>query len=126
MLIEESSNLIRKLYQITLASGQAAEAAMLVNGTVLVVTSDAIAQFSSVEAAQDPLGNGLMHSTALPDTVRLSGPPFIERHQAGYVGLNDGLALLIGLNDVRLFYSAQNALRNENEIVRLALSRIAD
>ena len=126
MLIEQNSNLIREHTQVLLASGVEADAAMLINDTVLVISKDAIAQFSSLQALADPLGNGLLQSVALPDGICLDGPPFIERHQAGYVGLRDGRALLIGLNDVRLFNSAQDALRNHDEVVRLPLQAIAN
>ena len=125
MLIEQSSNLIRETRPVTLASGADAEAAMLINHSVLVIASDAVAQFTSLEAVQDPLGNGLLQSVSLPADFQLAGPPFIERHQAGYVGLKDGRALLIGLNDVRVFESAQDALRNHNEIARLPLQAVA-
>lgn len=125
MLIEQSSNLIRETRPVTLVSGAEAEAAMLINHSVLVIASDAVAQFTSLEAVQDPLGNGLLQSVSLPEGFQLAGPPFIERHQAGYVGLKGGRALLIGLNDVRVFESAQDALRNHNEIARLPLQAVA-
>lgn len=123
MLIEESSNLIRECQRVTLASSQEAEAAMLINNTVLVVAEDALALFSSLEAVGDPLGNGFLGSVAIPEAHCLSGGyPYIATHRAGFVGLSDGKALLIGLNDVRLFAGPEDALRNHNEIVRLPLT----
>jgi len=123
VLIEESSNLIRECHRVRLLSSQEAEAAMLINNTVLVVAEDALALFSSLDAIGDPLGNGFLGSVAIPEGSQLEGgDPYIATHRAGFAGLVDGKALLIGLNDVRLFAGPEDALRNRNEIVRLPLT----
>jgi len=46
----------------------------------------------------------------------------VLEHRAGYVGLAGGFVLLITLNDVQLFGSKEDALRNRNEIARLSLA----
>merc|ERR1711879_1052594 len=102
-VFEQSSDLVRECHRVSLASSQEAEAAVLINNTVLVISADALALFSSLESIGDVLGNGLLESVAIPAPGRLStGYPYIAEYRAGFVGLSDGKVLLIGLNDVRL------------------------
>lgn len=123
MLIENSSNLIQNFLPGKLASGERADLAQLINGQVLVISADALAIYSRVEAVADELGNGLLNSVRIPDEFRLSleHDAFLQEHKAGYVGLSDGRVLLITLNDVQMFPSKTDALKNQNEIVRVAL-----
>ncbi|GGY48402.1 hypothetical protein GCM10011297_21690 [Bacterioplanes sanyensis] len=124
MLLENSSDLIARLERTQLANGEPVDLAHLINGQVLAVSSDALALYSRADAVQDALGNGLLSSVALPEGVRLSvqDDGFIQQHRAGYVGLSDDYVLLITLNDVQLFASKSDALRNQNELARLPLA----
>jgi hypothetical protein len=124
MLLENSSDLIARLEHTQLANGEPVDLAHLINGQVLAVSSDALALYSRADSVQDALGNGLLSSVALPEGVRLSvqHDGFIQQYRAGYVGLSDDYVLLITLNDVQLFASKSDALRNQNELARLALS----
>ncbi|MFC3681524.1 hypothetical protein [Bacterioplanoides pacificum] len=123
MLIENSSDLIQSVEQAQLPSGKPADLATLVNGQVLVVSEDALAVYRSVADVSDELGNGLRASVSIPSayTLPVQTQAFIQEHRAGYVGLSDGRVLLITLNDVQMFPSKQDALRNQNEVVRLPL-----
>ena len=127
MLIENTSDLIRNISQVTLSNGAQADAASLINDTVLVVAADALALYRTVEQVGDPLGNGLIRSVPLTDILDEPLPAneagrFIAEHRAGYVGLAGGRVLLITLNDVQMFSSKEDALRNHNELVRLSLA----
>jgi len=123
MLIENSSDLIQSVEQAQLPSGKPADLATLVNGQVLVVSEDALAVYRSVADVSDELGNGLRASVSIPAAYTLpwQAQAFIQEHRAGYVGLSDGRVLLITLNDVQMFPSKQDALRNQNEVVRIPL-----
>ncbi len=127
MLIEHTSNLIREHYSVTLSSGEAADAAELINNTVLVIAENTLALFNSRASVGDPLGNGLLAMVSLADEDKFpQTPPYILSHQAGFVGLCLGRVLLIGLNDVRLFHCPQDALRNTNERARLPLIAVSN
>lgn len=123
MLIENSSNLIESVQPGNLASGERADLAQLINGQVLVISADALALYSRMEAVSDELGNGLLNSVRIPDEFRLDieNDAYLQEHNAGYVGLSGDKVLLITLNDVQMFPSKTDALKNQNEIVRVAL-----
>lgn len=122
MLIENTSDLITRLEQRQLPSGVSVDLAGLQNGTVLAISADALALYRSFGAVGDALGNGLVASVALPLGLVMESGRFILEHRAGYVGLAGGFVLLITLNDVQLFGSKDDALRNRNEIARLSLA----
>jgi hypothetical protein len=123
MLIENTSDLIQSVQVSRLASGKRVDLAQLINGQVLAISDDSMALYRRFEDIHDELGNGLCRSVAIPAEFHLSlqGDVYLQEHKAGYVGLSDGRVLLITLNDVQMFPSKQDALRNQNEIVRLAL-----
>ncbi len=122
MLIENTSDLIVRTEQRQLPSGVPVDLAGLQNGTVLAIGADALALYRSFEAVGDALGNGLIASVTLPRTLAAENGGFVLEHRAGYVGLAGGFVLLITLNDVQLFSSKEDALRNRNEIARLSLA----
>ncbi|MCD8522211.1 MAG: hypothetical protein LRY66_15175 [Saccharospirillaceae bacterium] len=122
MLIENTSDLITRLEQRQLPSGVMVDLAGLQNGTVLAISTDALALYRSFGAVGDALGNGLVASVALPLGLVMESGRFVLEHRAGYVGLAGGFVLLITLNDVQLFGSKDDALRNRNEIARLSLA----
>ncbi|MCT7358153.1 MAG: hypothetical protein COB09_10405 [Thalassobium sp.] len=122
MLIENTSDLIVRLEQRQLPSGINVDLAALQNGTVLAISADALALYRSFDAVGDALGNGLIASVTLPHTLPAENDRLVLEHRAGYVGLAGGFVLLITLNDVQLFGSKEDALRNRNEIARLSLA----
>ncbi|WP_430460052.1 hypothetical protein ACQUQU_12635 [Thalassolituus sp. LLYu03] len=122
MLLQNTSDLITQVTRESLANGQAVDAAQLINGTVLVIGADALALYRTCEQIADPLGNGLIRSVALPQPLLADDGRFLVEHKAGYVGLAGGRVLLITLNDVQLFDSKNDALRNQNERVRMSLA----
>ena len=122
MLIENTSDLIVRLEQRQLPSGINVDLAALQNGTVLAISADALALYRSFDAVGDALGNGLIASVTLPHTLPAENDRLVLEHRAGYVGLTGGFVLLITLNDVQLFGSKEDALRNRNEMARLSLA----
>lgn len=122
MLIENSSDLIVSVEPVTLSSGRAADAAQLINGTVLLIAADALALYRSREQIGDPLGNGLIRSVPLAQPLAAENGRFLLEHRAGYVGLSGGYVLLITLNDVQLFAGKDDALHNRGELARLSLA----
>lgn len=124
MLLDNSSDLIVHHHRDHLADGRVVDMAQLINGQFLAISQDALALYRSAEAIHDPLGNGLLASIAIPSEHHLQQEQggYLQRHKAGYVGLSHDMTLLITLNDVQLFASRQDALRNQNEIVRLSLA----
>lgn len=91
------------------------------NGSVLVISSEALAYYKSIEAISDPLGNGLVELVELSSPVHPSENGFVLEYRAGFVGLTDDFVLLITPNDIQLFADKNDALRNQNEIARLQL-----
>ncbi len=121
MIIENSSDLIRDWQLLTLVDGTPVAEAELINGNALVISPGSIALFRRPGDCINPLAGGLVRSEALSEALELQSP-FIEEHRAGFVSLTDGLALLIGLNDVRMYPNSNDALRNQNMICELSLA----
>ncbi|WP_300428405.1 hypothetical protein [uncultured Thalassolituus sp.] len=122
MIIQNSSDLIRRHSRVELPSGVCAEEAELINGHALVIGRDSLSLYRRPGDCTDALGKGFIRSAGFPagHTLPDSGNLLTE-HRAGYAGLAGGYVLLIGLNDVRLFFGREDALRNHNELLRLAL-----
>ncbi len=91
------------------------------NGSVLVISSEALAYYKSVEAISDPLGNGLVELVELTSALQCGENGFVTEYHAGFVGLTNDRVLLITPNDIQLFTDKNDALRNQNEIARLQL-----
>lgn len=96
------------------------------NGMIIALTPRALACFRHADALADPLGNGLLSYTALPDEVQIhfEQEVCIARHSAGYVGLLDGKALLIAPFKVRLYPNSHDGLRGLNCLAELELPSI--
>lgn len=122
MVIENSSNLIAAHQALTLPNGIQVHEAELVNGNALVIGPDSLSLYRRPGDCLDSLGKGFIRSVTFDHDFTLSEYPFLQRHQAGFASLSGGAGLLIGLNDARLFRSANDALRNHGEICRLSLA----
>lgn len=96
------------------------------NGMVIALTPKAMACFRNVEALHDPLGNGLLSFTTLPDDheIRFDMAQCVATHSAGFVGLLDGKALLIAPFKIRLYPNNHDGLRGLNCIAELELPSI--
>jgi len=122
MIIQNSSDLIRHHQPQVLANGTPVHEAELINGHAVIIGHDSLSLYRRPGDCADPLGNGFIRSVSLPDNHRIpQEAPMLQEHRAGFAGLVGGYVLLIGLNDIRLFSSREDALRNRNELVRLAL-----
>ncbi len=123
MIHENSSDIIRASKAITLTNNEPAECLEFHNGLVLLLTQNTLAMFKSIASVNDPLGNGLIASTELTPEhlLTMENEAFIKSFRAGFVGLTDGKALLVTPNHIQLFPSANDALRNQNELAILAL-----
>ncbi len=121
MIIENSSDLIRAWKLLTLGDGTPVAEAELVNGNALVISPQSIALFRRPGDCVDPLAGGMVRNEAFTEGLTLL-PPFIEEHRAGFVGLTEGMAMLIGLNDVRMYPNRNDALRNQNMICEMSLA----
>lgn len=122
MLIENSSNLIAAVTHQQLTNGVTVDVATLVNGTALVIAADSLSLYRSPQQVGDALGNGLIASVRLPFTLPQTEAGYLLEHRAGYAGLAGGWVLLITLNDVQVFASKDDALRNRHEQARLPLA----
>jgi len=91
------------------------------NGSVLVISADALAYYKDEASIADPLGNGLLEMSDLDSPIEFNEQGFVTEYRAGFVGLVNDLAILITPNDIQLFPNKESALRNQNEIVRLKL-----
>lgn len=122
MLLQNTSDLITEVSQTTLPSGIQVDVAQLINGAALVLSEQALALYRNAESVGDALGNGLIRSIDLPLTLEREHDRYLQEHKAGYVGLSGGIVLLITLNDVQMFPSRNDALRNQNELTRMSLA----
>lgn len=96
------------------------------NGMVIALSPHAMACFRSASAIHDPLGNGLLSFTELPEgvNIRFEQERCVSTHSAGYVGLLDGKALLIAPFKVRLYPNNHDGLRGLNCLAELELPSI--
>lgn len=122
MILQSSSDLIVSHEPVLLRSGEPAHEAELINGKILLISSNALALYQKKGDFLDPLGNGCIRTIALPPESHLSQSPFLLEHRAGYVGLSNGGVFLIGLNDIRLYTNSEDALKGQNELARMSLA----
>ncbi|GGX73550.1 hypothetical protein [Saccharospirillum salsuginis] len=117
-----TSDIIESIQAEPLANGTPAERLQLRGGPVLVLTEEAMALYRDADSPDDPLGNGLITLAELTGDhalVREDGH-FVREHRAGYIGLMDDKAMLITPAAIQLFANRDDALRNQNELARLA------
>lgn len=125
MILESSSSdIIQSVQSQTLANQQRVEVISLKNGNAIVLSSNALAYYKSVEAIKDPLGNGLLALAELAPEQQLStdADQWITEYKSGYVGMIEDKVLLLTPVAIQLFAHKADALRNNNEIARLDLS----
>lgn len=117
-----TSDIVTNIQSRSLADGSPAERVSLKGGPVLVLSEQALALYRDEAAPDDPLGNGLISLGELPESNWLQPEDgrFIKEHRAGYIGLFGGQAILITPATVQLFANRDDALRNRNQVVRLA------
>lgn len=117
-----TSDIIESVESAPLANGIPAERLRLRGGPVLVLTENAMALYRDAAGPDDALGNGLIDLAELAEDQRLPQQEgrFVTEHRAGYVGLADGRAILITPMAVQLFANRDDALRNRDEVARLA------
>jgi len=123
MIIEGSSDIVTRCEFKQDTEQGATQWLTLRNGWVMILAPHFINLYKSEASVNDPLGNGLIASEDIPSeaTLAVTKTGLVSRYAAGFVGLVDEKAILITPNDIQLFPSANDALRNQNEILRLAL-----
>lgn len=123
MLIEGSSDIVQHVHTREL-NGHYVELIELHSGQVIALGAHSIALYKSLTAVGDPLGNGLVHSVDIPTTHHLNEDkaPWVQSHTAGFVGLENGMALLILPNDIKLYEGKASALRNHKALCELTLT----
>lgn len=124
MIHQHSSSIIQSHTQIQLSNGEPAEALVFHNDLTLVLSEHTLAMFKTLEQVHDPLGNGLIASTQLSEDNKLAveAGKLVQQYQSGFIGLVDGKAVLVTPNVIQLFPSANDALRNQNELARVTLA----
>lgn len=117
-----SSDIIVRHEAFALPSGVPCDALHFRNGLVLLVSINALALYKNAASVFDPLGNGMLALEDIEDDLCAgANGHIVQEYQAGYVGLNGGKVILITPNDIQLFPSKDDALRNKNEITRIKL-----
>lgn len=117
MILSETSLVLRH-QRLVMASGVEVLAIELTNFQVVVLASDSIALFSNWDGLESALAGGFIRSVALTSDIGLQQ---VIASKAGFVGFASGMALLIGLNDVRLYSCNEDALYNRNLLALLPL-----
>ncbi len=123
MLSEGNSDLISSVER-SYIKGQYMELLVLFDGRVIALSSSAIALYRDTASVADELGNGLIQLCEIPQLHALDkqSTPWVSQCTAGFVGLHNGMALLILPKDVRLYCDNSSALRNENPILAMPLT----
>lgn len=123
MIIEGNANLVASIEYEDI-NDQYVEALTFNDGRVLALSANAMALYKNRGCLGDPLGNGLLHITSLPEEGQLkpSDSPWVSTHSAGFVGLSNGMALLILPREIRIYRNNQDALHNHNALASLPLS----
>lgn len=124
MLIENKSDIVKSSQILMLRNGESVEVLELINEQFLVLAKNGLSLYKTVESIEDPLAKGLLHSEQLQaeNYLLLEEGRFMQAAQAGLVGLFDDKVILITPNDIQLFPNRYCALRNQDEIARLALA----
>ncbi len=123
MLIETNSDVVQSSQLLTLKNGEQVEALTLINTQILLLAHNSLSLYKDLAAIEDPLANGLLHSTALDEShclVQKEGR-FMEMTRSGLIGLFDEKVILLTPNDIQLFPNRGSALRNQDEIVAFHL-----
>ena len=122
MIIEQQSDIIAK-HEYSRINDLDVELLIFRDGKVLLLSEKDLALYTSIEAINDPLGNGLISHADMPnrDSNTILANTLVKEYKAGYVGLHDGKAILITPVAIQLFPSNKDALHNHNEIARLDL-----
>lgn len=121
MINPYSSDVVASQQLVTLNSGEPAQALILVNNNVLVISADGLALFKDLASITDPLASGLLDSMILPNGLQLEQQQgqFVMHYQAGFVALHNDYSILLTPNNVRLYANKQDALSNKNQIDQL-------
>lgn len=104
-------------------NGQYIELLNLYDGRVVALSCNAIALYKNTDAVQDILGNGCLQIAEIPENHQLDSglTPWVKETNAGYVGLNNDMVILILPNDIRLYLNKKDALNNFKAIASLKL-----
>jgi hypothetical protein len=84
-------------------------------GMVLLVGEDAVGLYRDRVAIDDPLANGVIGYETIPAPLQPQWSEecgFVQEHQSGFVGLNEGGVLFIRPDGVALYPSGMHALQN--------------
>jgi hypothetical protein len=124
MVLEGSSDIIVRCEYMSEGTHEGSQWLTFRNGFVLVLATDVMALYKSVESIGDPLGNGLKAMVELAGSAQLikASGGLVSSFSAGFVGLMDDKAILITPNDIQLFKNKQDALYNRQELGRLELA----
>ena len=85
-------------------------------GMVLLVGEDAVGLYRDRVAIDDPLANGVIGYETIPAPLQPQWSEecgFVQEHQSGFVGLNEGGVLFIRPDGVALYPSGMHALQNQ-------------
>lgn len=119
-------SLIQVLEHGVLDNGEKADFITLHSGQLIALTRKSIAVYRSTANLKDPLGNGLIGLSPIPEEylLRANEKGFVQTYRSGYVGLNEGMALLITPFKVSLFKTNDDALTGSNPLAFIELTPV--
>lgn len=117
-------SLIRSLEHETLSNGDKVDLITLHGGQIIVLTRGSIAAYKNEASRNDPLGNGLIGLTPIPDPFLLKAGDngYVHTYRSGYLGLYEGMALIITPFRVSLFQNNDDALTGKNPLAYIDLT----
>ena len=118
--------LVFKQSTTTLSNGDFAEILHIQGGPVVVISAGGMASYKSVQAVDDPLGNGRLGSADIPENTSLEAVEgsFVVSIRSGFAQLQGGYALLITPFHATLFRSSEDALEGKEPLAQVPLNQI--
>lgn len=123
MLIEHSSDIIKKWQADKLYNGEYVELCIFKDDKALVISHDTLSLIKHEKFLHDELGNGLLAQESFCESFDTSNTPWVTTIKAGFIGFSDQKAVLIMPNSIKLFASNHDALHNKNPLCQLLIEQ---
>ena len=116
MVNSRSSEIVQNIFVVQLVNGRLAQCCELMNGSILVITTESVGVFRSKQAITDPLNTGFVNSLSLVLPEPKDEAQFILEVASGCISLISGHVLLLLPNQITMFNNKEDALYGKHAI----------